>query len=104
MKQIQAELQSRHASTLEMVNKLKVSEQEIHLVRVELEKQTNERTKIEQNAQRLHGRIRELQTLVDGHQVDVDKHKKETQEEITQRKRTEVELEDRKSTRLNSSH
>ncbi|XP_062337955.1 desmoplakin-A isoform X1 [Osmerus eperlanus] len=93
LKQNQAELQSRHASTLEMVNKLKVSEQEIHLVRVELEKQTNERTKTEQNAQRLHGRIRELQTLVDGLQVDVEKHKKETQEEFTRRKRMEAELE-----------
>ncbi|XP_070700466.1 desmoplakin-A isoform X1 [Pempheris klunzingeri] len=93
LKQAEAELKAKSSSYLEAVNKLKVSEQEIRITRVELEKQTSEKTKAEQSSARLHSRIRELQCSLDGAEAELEKQKKATQEEFTRRKRVEAELE-----------
>ncbi|CAB1326337.1 unnamed protein product [Coregonus sp. 'balchen'] len=93
LRQSYTELQTRNATSREVINKLKISEQEIQLVRVELEKQTNERTKAETTATRLQSRIRDLQAMVDGLEVEMEKQKKTTQDEFTRRKRIESELE-----------
>nr|XP_046265317.1 desmoplakin-like isoform X1 [Scatophagus argus] len=93
LKQVEAELKSKNTSYLETINKLKLSEQEIRITRVELEKQTCEKTKAEQSSARLQSRIRELQSLLDGMEAELEKQKKATQEEFTRRKRIEAELE-----------
>uniref|UniRef100_A0A8C4HY02 Desmoplakin a n=1 Tax=Dicentrarchus labrax TaxID=13489 RepID=A0A8C4HY02_DICLA len=93
LKQVEAELKSKNTSYLEAINKLKVSEQETHITRVELEKLTSEKTKAEQGSARLHSRIRELQCSLDGMEAELEKQKKATQEEFTRRKRMEAELE-----------
>ncbi|XP_035526358.1 desmoplakin-like isoform X1 [Morone saxatilis] len=93
LKQVEAELKSKNTSYLEAINKLKVSEQEIHITRVELEKLTSEKSKAEQGSARLHSRIRELQCSLDGMEAELEKQKKATQEEFTRRKRMEAELE-----------
>ncbi|XP_071400786.1 desmoplakin-A isoform X2 [Centroberyx affinis] len=93
LKQTQAELHTKNTSYLEAINKLKVSEQEIRITRVELEKQSSEKTKAEQSAARLQSRIRELQCSLDGMEAELEKQKKATQEEFTRRKRMESELE-----------
>ncbi|XP_076601133.1 desmoplakin-A isoform X2 [Chaetodon auriga] len=93
LKQVEAELKSKNTSYLEAVNKLKVSEQEIHITRTELEKQTSEKTKAEHSSARLQSRIRELQCSLDGMEAELEKQKKATQEEFTRRKRIEAELE-----------
>ncbi|XP_041805532.1 desmoplakin-like isoform X1 [Chelmon rostratus] len=93
LKQVEAELKSKNTSYLEAVNKLKVSEQEIRITRVELEKQTSEKTKAEQGSSRLQSRIRDLQCSLDGMEAELEKQKKATQEEFTRRKRIEAELE-----------
>ncbi|KAG8014185.1 Desmoplakin [Nibea albiflora] len=78
---------------METINRLKVSEQEIHITRVELQKQTSEKTKAEQGTARLQSRIRELQCSLDGMEAELEKQKKANQEEFTRRKRMEAELE-----------
>ncbi|CAK6966821.1 desmoplakin-A isoform X1 [Scomber scombrus] len=93
MKQAMSELKAKNTSYLEAVNKLKVSEQEIRITKVELEKQTSEKTKAEQSYVRLQSRIRELQCSLDGMEAELEKQKKATQEEFTRRKRMEAELE-----------
>ncbi|GAA6234013.1 desmoplakin isoform X2 [Lates japonicus] len=93
LKQAEAELKAKNASYLEAINKLKVSEQEIRITRVELEKQTSEKTKVEQSSARLQSRIRELQCSLDGTEAELEKQKKANQEEFTRRKRMEAELE-----------
>lgn len=93
LKQAEAELKSKNAAYQETINKLKVSEQEIRITRVELEKQTSEKTKAEQSSARLQSRIRELQCSLDGVEAELEKQKKANQEEFTRRKRMEAELE-----------
>ncbi|KAG7524700.1 desmoplakin isoform X1 [Solea senegalensis] len=93
LKQAEADLKAKNASYLEAINKLKMSEQEIRITRVELEKQTSEKTKAEQSSARLQSRIRELQSSLDGMEAELEKQKKATQEEFTRRKRMEAELE-----------
>ncbi|XP_010742119.3 desmoplakin-A isoform X1 [Larimichthys crocea] len=93
LKQAEAELKSKNSSYLETINKLKVSEQEIHITRAELQKQTSEKTKAEQGTARLQSRIRELQCSLDGMEAELEKQKKANQEEFTRRKRMEAELE-----------
>uniref|UniRef100_A0A3Q3KGH3 Desmoplakin a n=1 Tax=Monopterus albus TaxID=43700 RepID=A0A3Q3KGH3_MONAL len=93
LKQAEAELKAKSTSYLEQINKLKVSEQEIRITRVELEKQTSEKTKVEQNSARLQSRIRDLQCSLDGMEAELEKQKKTFQEEFTRRKRMEAELE-----------
>ncbi|XP_077581337.1 desmoplakin-A isoform X1 [Stigmatopora nigra] len=93
LRQSEVELSARNDSFQETINKLKLSEKEIRIIRVELEKQTSDRNKAEQNSVRLQSRIRELQCSLDGTTAEVEKQKKATQEEFTRRKRLESELE-----------
>ncbi|XP_068196144.1 desmoplakin-A isoform X1 [Antennarius striatus] len=93
LKQIETELKSKNSSYLEAINKLKVSEQEIRITKVELERQASEKTKVEQGSARLQSRIRELQNSLDGMETELEKQKKTTQDEFTRRKRMEAELE-----------
>uniref|UniRef100_A0AAQ4R7E5 Desmoplakin a n=1 Tax=Gasterosteus aculeatus aculeatus TaxID=481459 RepID=A0AAQ4R7E5_GASAC len=93
LKQAQGDLMAKNTSYLESINKLKVSEEETRIIRVELEKQTRERTKTEESSVRLQSRIRELQCSLDGTEAELEKQKKANQEEFTRRKRMEAELE-----------
>uniref|UniRef100_A0A7N6BW27 Desmoplakin a n=1 Tax=Anabas testudineus TaxID=64144 RepID=A0A7N6BW27_ANATE len=93
LKQAEAELRAKNTSYLEAINKLKVSEQEVHTTRVELEKQTSEKLKTEQASIRLQSRVRELQRSLDGAEAELEKQKRAAQEEFTNRKRIEAELE-----------
>ncbi|KAL6491549.1 hypothetical protein MHYP_G00018940 [Metynnis hypsauchen] len=93
LRQSEAELHAKHTSSLDVINKLKLTEQETTLVRVELEKLTSEKGKMEQNASRLQTRIRELQAMVDSLEAELENEKKSTQDELTRRKRIEAELE-----------
>ncbi|XP_066537037.1 desmoplakin-A isoform X1 [Hoplias malabaricus] len=93
LKQSEAELRAKHTSSLEMINKLKISEQELKTIRVEVEKQTSEKGKVEQNVSRLQIRIKDLQGMVDNLEAELEKEKKTSQDELTRRKRIEAELE-----------
>ncbi|XP_034744791.1 desmoplakin-like isoform X2 [Etheostoma cragini] len=93
LKQAEADLKAKNTSYLESINKLKVYEQEINITRVQLEKQTSEKSQTEQNSVRLQSRIRELQCSLDGMEAELEKQKKTAQEDFTRRKRMEAELE-----------
>uniref|UniRef100_A0A8C9U8I4 Desmoplakin n=1 Tax=Scleropages formosus TaxID=113540 RepID=A0A8C9U8I4_SCLFO len=92
LKQTQTDLKAKHASSLEAINTLKVSEQEKNQIKTELEKLTSEKTKSEQHVVRLQSRIKDLQQMVEDLEADVEKHKKEVQDETTRKKRLEAEL------------
>ncbi|XP_059358499.1 desmoplakin-A isoform X1 [Carassius carassius] len=93
LRQSQAELLSKHSSTTETINKLKVSEQELLIIKRDMQTQKNEKSTLEQNAIRLQSRISELQTKVNELQAELEKEKRSNQDEFTRRKRIETELE-----------
>ncbi|KAK7945579.1 hypothetical protein WMY93_001307 [Mugilogobius chulae] len=93
LKQLEAELKAKNASYVDTINKMKVTEHEIRITKVELEKQSSEKAKAEQNSNKLQNRIKELQCSLDTMEGEVERHKKATQEEFTRRKRMEAELE-----------
>ncbi|XP_052404540.1 desmoplakin-A isoform X1 [Carassius gibelio] len=93
LRQSQAELLSKHSSTTETINKLKVSEQELLIIKRDMQTQKNEKSTLEQNAIRLQSRISELQTKVNELQAELEKEKMSNQDEFTRRKRIETELE-----------
>ncbi|CAN9502822.1 unnamed protein product [Ophioblennius macclurei] len=93
LKQAEAELKAKNASYLETVNRLKVSEQEMRITRVELEKQTSEKSKAEQSSARMQTRIRDLESSLDHTEAELEKQKKTAQDDFTRRKRLEAELE-----------
>uniref|UniRef100_A0A8C1ITA0 Desmoplakin a n=1 Tax=Cyprinus carpio TaxID=7962 RepID=A0A8C1ITA0_CYPCA len=93
LRQSQAEILSKHTATSETINKLKISEQELLIIKREMETQKSEKSKLEQNATRLQSRISELQAKVNELQTELEKEKRSNQDEITRRKRIETELE-----------
>lgn len=93
LKQTQVELQSKNASSLETINKLKLSDQELCLIRVELGKQKSEKEQMGKYITQMQTRITDLQAVVDQLEDDLEREKKSKQEEFTRRKRLESELE-----------
>ncbi|XP_072297683.1 desmoplakin-A [Eucyclogobius newberryi] len=93
LKQSEAELKTKNASYTDTINRMKVTEQEIRITKVELEKQSSEKAKAEQNSTKLQSRIRELQCSLTRVEDELERQKKSTQEEFTRRKRMESELE-----------
>ncbi|KAK9979082.1 hypothetical protein ABG768_012528 [Culter alburnus] len=93
LRQSQAEILAKQTSSTEVINKLKISEQELLIVKREIEMQKNDKSKLEQNATRLQSRICELQSKVNELQAELEKEKRNSQDELTRRKRMETELE-----------
>ncbi|KAM8838758.1 desmoplakin-A isoform 1-T1 [Synchiropus picturatus] len=93
LRQTEAELRSKNASQVDTINRLKVSEEEIHITKVELQKQASEKAKAEQSSVRLQTRIKDLQNSLDVMEAELEKQKRANQEEFTRRKRLESELE-----------
>uniref|UniRef100_A0A672LA74 Desmoplakin n=1 Tax=Sinocyclocheilus grahami TaxID=75366 RepID=A0A672LA74_SINGR len=76
LRQSQAELLSKHTSTSETINKLKISEQELLVIKREMATQKNEKSTLEQNGIRLQSRISELQAKVNELQAELEKEKR----------------------------
>ncbi|KAF4116930.1 desmoplakin-A isoform X1 [Onychostoma macrolepis] len=93
LRQSQVELLSKHTSTTETLNKLKVSEQELLIIKRDMEAQKKEKSTLEQNVVWLQSRINEQQTKVNELQAELEKEKRSNQDELTRRKRMETELE-----------
>ncbi|KAF4088598.1 hypothetical protein AMELA_G00056630 [Ameiurus melas] len=93
LRQSEADLLAKHTSSLEVINKLKITEKETNLIRVELEKQASEKGKVELSASRMQTRIKDLQDMIDKLEAELNKEKKGNQDELTRRKRIEAELE-----------
>lgn len=92
LRQSQAEILAKQTSTTEVINKLKVSEQEVLIIKRELDVQKSDKMKLEQNATRLQSRINELQSKVNELQAELEKERRNNQDELTRRKRMETEL------------
>ncbi|XP_056326684.1 desmoplakin-A isoform X1 [Danio aesculapii] len=92
LRQSQAEILAKQTSTTEVINKLKVSEQEVLIIKREMDVQKSDKMKLEQNSTRLQSRINELQSKVNELQVELEKERRNNQDELTRRKRMETEL------------
>ncbi|KAB5578911.1 hypothetical protein PHYPO_G00187900 [Pangasianodon hypophthalmus] len=93
LRQSEADLLAKQTSSMEVINKLKITEKETNIIRVELEKQASEKGKVEQSAARMQTRIKDLQAMIDNLEAELEKEKKGSQDELTRRKRIEAELE-----------
>ncbi|KAF7706892.1 hypothetical protein HF521_020146 [Silurus meridionalis] len=93
LRQSEADLLAKHNSSMEVINKLRITEKETNLIRIELEKQASDKGKVEQSAARMQTRIKDLQDMIDNLKAQLEKEKKGNQDELTRRKRIESELE-----------
>ncbi|KAJ8272779.1 hypothetical protein GJAV_G00093340 [Gymnothorax javanicus] len=87
------DLQAKHTSSLEQVRKMMATEEEIDLVKAELERQMAERSEGEEHISRLEIRIEQLQQQIRELEGEVQRQREAVQREVGQRKKVEVELE-----------
>ncbi|KAL2097275.1 hypothetical protein ACEWY4_006482 [Coilia grayii] len=92
LRQTQVELRSKNASSQETISKLKISDQELCLIRVELEKEKGEKDQMGKYITQMQARITDLQAVVDRLEDELEREKKNTQDELARRKRVETEL------------
>ncbi|MBN3315832.1 DESP protein, partial [Atractosteus spatula] len=92
LRQTQISLQKKHESSTEVINRLKSTEQEISVVKIELERQTRDKKKAEQDAVRLQNRIKDFQEMVDRLEAEVDDQKRVAREESAKRIGLEAEV------------
>uniref|UniRef100_W5N627 Desmoplakin b n=1 Tax=Lepisosteus oculatus TaxID=7918 RepID=W5N627_LEPOC len=92
LRQTQISLQKKHESSTEVINRLKSTEQEISVVKIELERQTRDKKKAEQEVVRLQNRIKDFQEMVDRLEVEVDDQKRVAREESAKRIGLEAEV------------
>uniref|UniRef100_UPI003AACE9FC uncharacterized protein n=1 Tax=Centroberyx gerrardi TaxID=166262 RepID=UPI003AACE9FC len=93
LEQTLAQLQLKLASSSMAVAQLRECEEELGKMRLQLEREGSERSRVEQNVTRLQGRIKDLQVVRDGLESQVENLRKTNQEEVTRRRRVETELE-----------
>ncbi|KAJ8376859.1 hypothetical protein SKAU_G00074390 [Synaphobranchus kaupii] len=92
LKQAQKDLQAKYASSVQAINELKVSSEEVTMVRVELEKQNSEKSKVEKSMAGFQSKINDLQKMLDVAKAEAEKYKKASQEEAGRRQRVESEM------------
>ncbi|XP_055364405.1 desmoplakin-like isoform X3 [Betta splendens] len=93
LQQTLAQLQVKLTSSAVGATQLRECEEELQQIRVELERESRERGRVDQNMNRLQGRIRDLQTVRDGLEIQVESLRKANQEEVARRRQVETELE-----------
>ncbi|KAM6922036.1 desmoplakin-B [Xenentodon cancila] len=93
LEQSLAQLQLKLTSSSMAATQLRECEEELQKIRLELERESKERFRIEQNVNRLQGRIKDLQTVRDGLESQVEYLRNDLQEAVGQRRQAEVELE-----------
>ncbi|XP_048863258.1 desmoplakin-like isoform X1 [Brienomyrus brachyistius] len=92
LNQALTELQAKLAASADLINKLKSTEQDLTLVTREQERLTGEKGKLELHSVELQSRINDFKQVVDRLENELEKQRKETQDEATGRKRLEAEL------------
>ncbi len=93
LEQTLAQLQVKLTSSSMVATQLGECEEELQNMRLELERESRERNRVEQNMNRLHGRMKDLQTVRDGLESQVENLRKANQEEVARRRQVETELE-----------
>ncbi|XP_048863280.1 desmoplakin-like [Brienomyrus brachyistius] len=92
LNQALTELQAKLAASADLINKLKLTEQDLIVVTRERERLTGEKGKLELHSVDLQSRIDDFKQVVDRLEAELQKQRKETQDEATGRKRLEAEL------------
>uniref|UniRef100_A0A7N8Y2W8 Desmoplakin b n=1 Tax=Mastacembelus armatus TaxID=205130 RepID=A0A7N8Y2W8_9TELE len=93
LEQSMAQLQVKLTNSSVAATQLGEYEEELKKLRLELERESRERSRLEQNMSSLQGRIKDLQTVRDGLESQVEDLRKGCQEEIARRRQVETELE-----------
>nr|XP_019958127.1 PREDICTED: desmoplakin-like isoform X2 [Paralichthys olivaceus] len=88
-----AQLQVKLTNSSIAVTQLRECKEELQTIRLELEKERRERSRVEQNMSRLQGRIKDLQTVRDGLESQVENLRMANQDEVARRRQVETELE-----------
>lgn len=93
LEQTLAQLQMKLTNSSVVAIQLRECEEELQKIRLELEKESRERSRVEQNMSRLQGRIKDLQSVRDGLEIQVENLRKDNQDEVARRRQVETELE-----------
>ncbi|KAK1805478.1 hypothetical protein P4O66_019775, partial [Electrophorus voltai] len=88
-----ADLQAKHTTCCQELVLLRSSQQEMSILRLELEAQGNDRNRAEQNITQYQVRIQELQKEVKQLEGELEDQRRVAQEEAAKRRRTETQLE-----------
>ncbi|XP_067370020.1 desmoplakin-B-like isoform X1 [Channa argus] len=93
LEQTVAQLRVKLTNSSMAATQLRGCEEELQKIHLEVERESTERSRIEQNMTRLQGRIKDLQTVRDGLESQVESLRKANQEEVVRRRQVETELE-----------
>lgn len=88
-----AQLQVKLTSTSTAANQLDQYKEELQKVRLELDRETREKSRVEHNVSRVQGRMKDLHDVRDGLESQVENLRKSKQEEVAKRKKLEADLE-----------
>ncbi|KAJ3598857.1 hypothetical protein NHX12_032820 [Muraenolepis orangiensis] len=97
MEETLAQLHMKLASSSVSIAGLKECEEELGMMRFEIERQVSERGRVEQNVSRLQGRIKDLQSIRDALENQVEVLRKSNQEEVNRRKKLQLQSSSRSS-------
>ncbi|XP_030582832.1 desmoplakin-B isoform X1 [Archocentrus centrarchus] len=93
LEQSLAQLQVKLTNSSVAVTQVREYEEELQKLRLEVERESRERSRVEQNAKSLQGRIKDLQAVRDGLESQVENLRQANQEEVARRRQIESELE-----------
>ncbi|TKS75098.1 Desmoplakin [Collichthys lucidus] len=93
LEQTLAQMQVKLTSSSVTATQLGECEGELQTIRLELERESKEKSRVEQNMSRLQGRMKDLQAVRDGLESQVENLRKANQEEVARRRQVETELE-----------
>lgn len=88
-----AQLQVKLTSASTAANQLDECKEELQKMRLELDRETREKGRVEQNMSRVQGRMKDLHDVRDGLESQVENLRKSKQEEVAKRKKLEADLE-----------
>ncbi|XP_057697809.1 desmoplakin-B-like isoform X1 [Corythoichthys intestinalis] len=87
------ELQTKLNTSAMAVIQLTECEAELQKLRLELERENRDRSRVEENLNRLQGRIKDIQFVRDGLEIQLANLREANQEEVSKRRQMEIELE-----------
>uniref|UniRef100_A0A3B3ZBJ4 Uncharacterized protein n=1 Tax=Periophthalmus magnuspinnatus TaxID=409849 RepID=A0A3B3ZBJ4_9GOBI len=93
LEQTISQLQQQLSNSTSVATRLRDCEDELEKTRFEFERESKERLRLEQNFNRLQGRIKDLQGVRDSLESQVEDLRKSSQEEMAKRKQIEAEME-----------
>ncbi|XP_039902273.1 desmoplakin-like isoform X2 [Simochromis diagramma] len=93
LEQTLSQLQVKLTNSSVAVTQGREYKEELQKLRLELERESRERSRVEQNMKSLQGRIKDLQAVRDGLESQVENLRQANQEEVARRRQIESELE-----------